>query len=94
MSKILAQVAAAAGLLVAEDFYLKALPALSNLYAGSGIAGVCKGYGGVILVNVIGSTLVLTMLGGKVGGARSRLREKAEKDGDEDAGTWLWCPQF
>mmetsp|Transcript_541 Transcript_541/g.1000 ORF Transcript_541/g.1000 Transcript_541/m.1000 type:complete len:187 (-) Transcript_541:36-596(-) len=42
-------------------------------------------FGGVIIVNVVVTTFVLIGLGFKVGGARSRLIEKAKKSGDEHA---------
>jgi len=59
---------------------------LPKLYESSTSAvSIPKAYAGVILVNVIASSLVVVALGFKVGAARRICQEKAEKDGDKDA---------
>lgn len=67
-----------------ESTYLR--PALPFLYSASSVLPFLpRAYGAVILSNVIGSTFVLFALGFKVGRARSSMKEKAKKDGDENA---------
>jgi hypothetical protein len=44
-----------------------------------------KAYSGVILVNVVGSSIVVLVLGFKVAAARRICREEAERKGDKDA---------
>lgn len=77
-------VAPALGLLAGEEFYIR--PTFSPIYGSSSLLPFLpRAYAGVVLVNVVGSSLALVVLGGKVGGARKRFVEKAKKDGDEEA---------
>eukprot|EP00294_Goniomonas_avonlea_P014455 CAMPEP_0114563908 /NCGR_PEP_ID=MMETSP0114-20121206/13396_1 /TAXON_ID=31324 /ORGANISM="Goniomonas sp, Strain m" /LENGTH=175 /DNA_ID=CAMNT_0001749857 /DNA_START=9 /DNA_END=533 /DNA_ORIENTATION=- len=46
---------------------------------------VPKLYGGVVLVNAVGTSFLLIYLSTKVGQARAKFIEKAKKDGDADA---------
>lgn len=70
--------------LYAESNYAKA--SLPNFYSASSILSFApRGYGAVLLVNVAASSIVLQILGGKVGAARKRFKEKALKNGDADA---------
>ena len=55
------------------------------LLAPSTVMGLPKAFGLVCLINVVGSGLFTVVLGFKVGSARSKFVDKAQKDGDEDA---------
>ena len=50
-----------------------------------GSLGVCKLFGAVIAVNVVGSTFTLITLGMSVGSARKKYAEIARKKDDADA---------
>lgn len=70
--------------LVGENYFARiAFPAF---YAPSKLIPFLPcGYGGVLFVNVICSSLAMSVLGAQVGKARSIYKEKAKKDGDADA---------
>jgi hypothetical protein len=72
-----------AGLIYGENVYARKL--LPNLYSSSPVLGLPKAFGGVVLVNVVGSSIVLLLLGFKVSSAREACKKKALKDGDTDA---------
>eukprot|EP01033_Poteriospumella_lacustris_P006193 gene6193-4450_t len=77
-------IAPAVGLLAGESFYIR--PTFAPLYASSSLVPFLpRAYAGVLLVNVVSTSLALVVLGGKVGGARKAFTEKAKKDGDADA---------
>ena len=68
------------GSIAIEQFLLK--PNVAILYSGKILP---KSYSGVIFVNVIGSSLLIVMLGFKVAGARKKCIEMAKSEGDKDA---------
>lgn len=77
-------IAPAVGLLAGEHFYIR--PTFAPIYGSSSLLPFLpRAYGGVLLVNVVGSSLALIVLGGKVGAARKQFIEKAKKDGDNEA---------
>jgi glutathione S-transferase len=83
MSKLLLFVPFAAVFYLEEAGLIK--EKLPQLYGASGIDGLSKTFGLVILVNIILSGLFLVVLGAKVGKARGTYRDKAIKDGEKDA---------
>jgi glutathione S-transferase len=69
---------------LAECKYAKdVFPAFYN--ASSVLPFLPHGYAAVLLVNVVGSGLVMAVLGTRVGQARTAFKEKALKNGDKDA---------
>ena len=68
------------GSMAVEQFLLK--PHFGFLYSGKYLP---KSYAGVIMVNVVGSSLFMVTLGFKVAGARKACIAQAEKEGDKDA---------
>lgn len=72
------------GSLFFESFILR--QHLRPLYDSSAlIPWLPKSFSGVIFFNVITSSVVVLVLGFKVGSARSLMKDKALKDGDVDA---------
>jgi glutathione S-transferase len=83
-STLITMTVSAIGLAVGEGFYGRS--ALPAVYAPSSLLPLLpRAYSGVLFFNVIGSSITLIILGGKVGGARKKFQEKAEKDGDKEA---------
>eukprot|EP00286_Rhodomonas_abbreviata_P013225 CAMPEP_0181340868 /NCGR_PEP_ID=MMETSP1101-20121128/30083_1 /TAXON_ID=46948 /ORGANISM="Rhodomonas abbreviata, Strain Caron Lab Isolate" /LENGTH=195 /DNA_ID=CAMNT_0023452061 /DNA_START=61 /DNA_END=648 /DNA_ORIENTATION=- len=71
-------------ILAAENFFLR--DKFPQIYEASNtLAMLPKAFGGVLLVNVVGSAIIMLVLGFGVGAARSTFREKALKDGDKEA---------
>jgi glutathione S-transferase len=69
---------------VGESKYAKDIfPAFYN--PSSVLPFLPRGYAAVLLVNVVGSGLVMATLGVRVGQARTAFKEKALKNGDKDA---------
>jgi glutathione S-transferase len=67
-----------------ENVYFKS--SCSVLYIPSSVLPfVSRLYGGVLLINVVGSSLVLLVLSAKVTRARTICKDKALRDGDSDA---------
>mmetsp|Transcript_15974 Transcript_15974/g.11529 ORF Transcript_15974/g.11529 Transcript_15974/m.11529 type:complete len:193 (-) Transcript_15974:109-687(-) len=84
MEMALKIIAPAVGLLAGEELYFRSN--FAPVYAFSSLVPFLpRAYAGVVLVNIVGSSLGLIVLGGKVGGARKQFIEKAKKDGDADA---------
>jgi glutathione S-transferase len=72
------------GLMAAEKFVLR--DKVPQIYKTSSVLSVLpRGYGAVIIVNLMLSGFLLIYLGTKVGAARSTYKEKALKEGDKDA---------
>ena len=67
-----------------------------TLLAPSSMLGgvVTKLYGGVILINVVGSSFMMLWLSFLPGSARSIFREKAKKNGDEHADERFSLPKL
>jgi len=84
------------GPLILEEFLLRNHTNLVALYANSTKFGFStpKLYGATIFVNVVVSSFVMMLLGGKVGSARKRLAEQAKKDGDKDAELMFALPKM
>lgn len=73
-----------AGSMIAEVYWLR--QALPFLYENSALVSFLpRAYGSVILVNVVGTSYLLVMLGFKVSAARTACKNKALKDDDADA---------
>ena len=72
------------GLIYVENFFLRTI--FESIYTSSSIIPfIPKAFAGVIVVNIVGSSILLITLGLKVGLSRSKFKEKALKDGDTDA---------
>ena len=68
------------GSLIAESYFLR--KHLSHIYEPSTlIPWIPKSFGGVVMFNVVASSVVVLVIGFKVGAARSSIKEKALKDG-------------
>lgn len=84
MDLIVKGILPALGLVASEEFFIR--PTFAPIYGFSNLVPFLpRAYAGVVLVNVIGSSLALVVLGGKVAGARKQFIEKAKKDGDAEA---------
>jgi glutathione S-transferase len=72
------------GLLTLESAYLR--QQFPRIYETSPLfSALPRGYGAVLIVNLVLSSITLFILGFRVGAARNRTKEKALKDGDHDA---------
>mmetsp|Transcript_30811 Transcript_30811/g.52121 ORF Transcript_30811/g.52121 Transcript_30811/m.52121 type:complete len:196 (+) Transcript_30811:82-669(+) len=73
-----------ASIMAAENFILR--DKLPQIYeASTALPGVSRAFAGVLAVNVVTSGFFVLTLGGSVGMSRGKFKEKAAKDGDENA---------